>query len=175
MNTPRPPSGSTGRHAAPAALLPRALVWFRRDLRLDDHPALARALREAHAVWCVFVLDRAILDGLPADDRRVAFLRDSLAELDERIAALSPGRAARLLVRHATAADEVPRLARALDAQAVYCHHDDDPEALARDARVASALQAEGRRLVTMKDHVVFERCELMTGSGTPYGVFTPY
>ena len=43
----------------------RALVWFRRDLRVDDHAALAHALRAAKRVYCVFVFDREILDPLP--------------------------------------------------------------------------------------------------------------
>jgi deoxyribodipyrimidine photo-lyase len=157
----------------------RALVWFRRDLRIDDHPALARALREADSVWCVFVLDTAILADLPWEDRRVAFIRASLVDLDRRLAALAAasgsGHAARLIVRHAAAVDEIPRLAAQLDVQAVYTHHDDDPAALARDARVAGRLAADGRALHTSKDHVIFERREIMTGGGTPYGVFTPY
>jgi len=158
---------------------PRALVWFRRDLRVADHPALAHALRAADQVWCVFVLDRALLHELPWEDRRVAFIRASLVDLDAGIAALAAGsgsgRAARLIVRHADAADEIVRLAALLDVQAVYAHHDDEPAALARDARVAGRLAADGRRLLTFKDHVVFERREIMTGGGTPYGVFTPY
>src|SRR3954466_10235868 len=100
------------------ARVPRALVWFRRDLRVADHPALARALREADAVWCVFVLDTAILAGLPWEDRRVAFIRASLVDLDAQVAALAQssgsGAAAGLIVRHADAADEIPRLAAAL-------------------------------------------------------------
>ena len=152
----------------------RALVWFRRDLRTADHPALAHALREAEAVWCVFVLDKAILAGLPPQDRRVAFIRASLVDLDQQVAALSGGRA-RLVVRHADAAAAIPRLATEFDAQAVYTHHDDDPAALARDARVGEHLAAQGRELRTFKDHVIHERREILTGSGTPYGVFTPY
>ena len=152
----------------------RALVWFRRDLRVADHPALAHALREAASVWCVFVLDKAILAGLPPDDRRVAFIRASLVDLDEQIAALSGGRA-RLLVRHADAAEEIPRLAVELGVEAVHAHHDDDPAALARDAHVRERLAADGRRLGTYKDHVIFERDEILTGTRTPYGVFTPY
>ena len=152
----------------------RALVWFRRDLRVADHPALAQALREAQQVWCVFVLDKAILADLPWEDRRVAFIRASLADLDGQLAALSGGRA-RLVVRHADAADEIPRLAAELDAQAVFAHHDDDPAALARDARVGERLAGAGRALHTSKDHVIFERAEILTGARTPYGVFTPY
>ena len=152
----------------------RALVWFRRDLRVADHPALARALREADAVWCVFILDKTILDGLPWEDRRVAFIRASLADLDDQIGTLSGGRA-RLVVRHADAAEAIPRLAAELGVQAVYAHHDDDPAARTRDAQVGERLAADGRQWRTFKDHVVFERRELLTGGGTPYGVFTPY
>jgi len=159
---------------SPTKTVARALVWFRRDLRVADHPALAAALREAGAVWCVFVLDKTILRDLPRGDRRVAFIRHSLADLDERIAALSGGRA-RLIVRHADAADEIPRLAAQLDVQALYFHRDDEPAARARDARVYERLRADGRAMRGFKDHVIFERKEILTGGGTPYGVFTPY
>ncbi len=159
---------------SPRKTLDRALVWFRRDLRVADHPALAHALRDARNVWCVFVLDTAILAGLPWKDRRVAFIRASLAELDAQLAALG-GPGVRLIVRHADAADEIPRLVAELDAQAVYAHHDDDPAALARDARVRDRLHAAGRELHTFKDHVIYERREILTAAGTPYGVFTPY
>jgi hypothetical protein len=63
-------------------VLDSALVWFRRDLRFDDNAALFHALKTARKVWCGFVLDREILDSLPRADRRVEFIRDSLAALD---------------------------------------------------------------------------------------------
>ena len=59
--------------------------------------------------------------------------------------------------------------------QAVYANHDDDPYALARDARVRGALADTGVALHTGKDHVVFERDEVLTAGGKPYSVFTPY
>jgi deoxyribodipyrimidine photo-lyase len=153
--------------------LESALVWFRRDLRADDHAALYHALRAARHVWCVFVFDREILDALPRADRRVEFIRDSLVALDRELATLAPG--AGLIVRHAWARDEIPRLAQALHVQAVYSNHDDEPAALARDAKVRGTLAEAGIALHTSKDHVVFERSELLTGSGKPYSVFTPY
>ncbi|WP_280154520.1 deoxyribodipyrimidine photo-lyase [Piscinibacter sp. XHJ-5] len=158
-----------------------AMVWFRRDLRADDHAALSHALRAARRVWCVFVLDRHILDpllqrGLRAD-RRVEFIVDSLADLDAQIAALAAaqGGHAGLIVRHAVAREEIPRLARMLQVQAVYANHDDDPAALERDAAVRGALADAGIAFHTSKDHVVFERSELLTAGGRPYSVFTPY
>ena len=76
----------------------RALVWLRRDLRLDDHGPLLAALAEADEVYACFVFDPTILDLLAdRDDRRVHFICESLAELasnwrrlGERLAAPGP-------------------------------------------------------------------------------------
>ncbi|MET0517904.1 MAG: deoxyribodipyrimidine photo-lyase [Burkholderiaceae bacterium] len=151
----------------------RALVWFRRDLRADDQAALYRALRQARQVFCAFVLDSDILAALPRADRRVEFIVDALAGLDADLGALRPG--AGLIVRHGSAAVLIPQLATELGVQAVFCNHDDEPQALARDARVAEALAGAGVRLHSFKDHLVFERSELLTATGKPYSVFTPY
>ncbi len=162
--------------------LAAALVWFRRDLRASDHAALYHALRAARRVWCVFVFDRDILDPLLEQgsraDRRVEFLHDSVRALDVELRALAARSGAEgggLIARHGHAAIEIAQLAQALQVQAVYANHDDDPDALARDARTRGALADLGIALHTAKDHVVFERSELLTGSGTPYNVFTPY
>ncbi len=171
------------RPAPQAEIVDRALVWMRRDLRLDDHTALARAAEEARQLWCVFVFDRSILDPLPRSDRRVAFIVQSLKALDEalreRAAAQGEGDAAvqppRLLVLHGDPRDALPRLAQALRVQSVLAAHDDEPAALARDAAVRGRLADIGIGLHTVKDHVVFERREVMTASGTPFSVFTPY
>jgi deoxyribodipyrimidine photo-lyase len=165
-------------HALPEPTLDRALVWLRRDLRVDDHAALYHTLRAARQVWCVFVFDRAILDPLPRQDRRVEFIRDSLVGVDAELRALAASHGidgAGLIVRHGWAHDEVPALARALGVQAVYASHDDEPEALARDARVRGLLAEQGVALHTSKDHVVFERREVLTLNGGAFSVFTPY
>lgn len=70
------------------------LVWFRRDLRSNDHAALYHALRQCAQVHCAFVFDREILGALPRADRRVEFIRESLVELDEALRALSRTRMA---------------------------------------------------------------------------------
>ena len=158
-----------------------ALVWLRRDLRADDHAALHLALRSARRVWCAFVFDRAILDDLPRADRRVEFLRDSVAVLDAELRALALAHGVDgadpvgLLCRHGLAVDEITGLAKQLGVQAVYASHDDEPYALQRDAQARGRLAQVGIALHTVKDHVLFERSEVMTGGGTPYGVFTPY
>ena len=150
---------------------PKGLMWFRRDLRVDDNAALYRALRACRQVVCVFVFDRAILDALPCADRRVEFIRESLVELETELRGLGSG----LIVRHAVAAEEIPALAHTLDVQAVFANRDDEPDALARDARVLGALANTGISFHTFKDSTVFDRDEVMTKAGLPYTVFTPY
>ena len=151
------------------------LVWLRRDLRLHDQPALAAALRQCRQVHCLFVFDRAILDALPRVDRRVEFIRAALLEVDAGLRELAGRAEAGLIVVHGLATEAVPALAHELDAQAVFAAHDYEPQAIARDEAVRAALAAEGRVLLTCKDHVVFERDEILTRTGTPYTVFTPY
>lgn len=170
------PVPMTTAHTPP--LLDRALVWLRRDLRTDDNAALHHALAAARQVWCVFVFDTAILDPLPRADRRVEFIRDSLVDLDAQLRALAQAHGvagAGLLVRHGDVRQMLPALARQLGVQAVYASHDDEPDALARDAQVRGKLADAGIALHTGKDHVVFERSELLTATGSPYSVFTPY
>ena len=150
----------------------RALVWFRRDLRNFDHAALYRALAASRAVFCAFVFDRGILDALRSrGDRRVEFIRESLVELAAALARDGGG----LIVRHGYARDVVPALARELVVGAVFANRDYEPEAIARDADVERTLAAEGIAFHTTKDHVVFERDEIVSQSGRPYSVFTPY
>ena len=150
------------------------LVWLRRDLRAHDNAALYLALKHCQQVHVAFVFDTAILDSLPKADRRVEFIRESLVELDQRLAELA-GEGRGLIVRHALAEHEIPRLAQQLGVLAVFTSHDDEPLAQLRDAKVRGHLADHGIALHTCKDHVVFERQEVMTQSGTAFSVFTPY
>jgi deoxyribodipyrimidine photo-lyase len=150
---------------------PKGLMWFRRDLRVDDNAALYHALRACRQVVCVFVFDKAILDPLPRADRRVEFIRESLVELQTELESLGGG----LVVRHSVAEHELAQLAHALDVQAVYANRDDEPAALERDAKVLGALANAGIAFHTFKDQAIFERDEVLTQAGQPYTVFTPY
>ncbi|HQZ03833.1 MAG TPA: deoxyribodipyrimidine photo-lyase [Thauera sp.] len=156
-----------------------ALVWFRRDLRSFDHAALYHALRFAGRVHCVFVFDTTILDALPSPrDRRVEFIHASLVELDAALDALARsagGVGAGVLVRHGRAADELPRLAVELGVDKVFANRDYEPDAIVRDSRVAQQLAEAGVGYEDFKDQVIFERDEVLTQTGKPFSVFTPY
>ncbi len=150
-------------------------MWFRRDLRVSDNAALFHALKSCRQVHCVFVFDSTILDSLPRQDRRVEFIRESLVELDALLRALAGGDAGGLITCHGAAVHEIGRVALALQVQSVFANHDDEPQAAARDAAVRGALADAGIGFHTFKDQTVFERTELLTQSGKPYAVFTPY
>jgi len=154
------------------------LMWFRRDLRVQDNAALYQALKACQQVFCVFVFDRGILDTLPRADRRVEFIHASLHSLDgqlHQLGAAHGNQGAGLLVVHDHAAKALPRLAAELSVDAVFANHDDEPQSLSRDAAVEAALEGQGVAFHSFKDHVVFERQEVLTQAGKPYSVFTPY
>ena len=149
----------------------RSLVILRRDLRIDDHQALAHACHLSESVQLLFVFDRAILDALPdRADRRVEFIWESLRSLESGAAL-----AGSLITVHAHAQDALPELVKALAVEAVFFNHDDDPYALCRDGHLTQALRAMQIGCFSYKDHVVFERSEILTQASKPYSVFTPY
>ena len=153
-------------------IYPKALVWFRRDLRAQDHAAFYHALKASRSVYCAFVFDTDILAALPARaDRRVDFIWQSVQELAAALRRNGGG----LLVLHGSAREEIPRLAHRLKVQAVYANRDYEPQARARDAAVAGALAKSGIAFHSFKDQVLFEGDEILTQGGTPFQVFTPY
>ncbi len=157
---------------APASVHPGTLVWFRRDLRLDDHAPLYHALTAGAPVHCAFVFDTDILDRLSIRaDRRVAFIHARVAELREGLEKLGGG----LHVLHGSARDLIPALADRLGVASVHAGRDYEPDARARDAAVSETFAARGRALHLHKDQVIFDTDEVLNGSGRPYHVFTPY
>lgn len=113
-----------------------ALVWFRRDLRLDGNPAWAAATSERKAVVPIYVLDQRLLDGVGPYRRRQ--LIANLQALDYDMFEANGGR---LLVRFGDPVKLIPEAARVLSAGAVYYNADVSPYAVRRDETVAKNLE----------------------------------
>ncbi|MHA6347584.1 cryptochrome/photolyase family protein [Roseivivax sp. CAU 1761] len=144
------------------------LVWFRRDLRLDDHPALAAAVQAGAPVIPVFLLD-PVMEAMGAAPK----WRTGLAL--EALAAELARRGSRLVLRRGVADIELPRLARETDARALHLIRAHDPDGRRRDRDACEALQASG---VTVERHdgaVLFEPDRVATKQGGYYKVFTPF
>lgn len=149
-----------------------SLMWFRRDLRLDDNAALFHACRNSDRVYCCFCFDTEILDKLEDKaDRRVQFIHQSLSEIVQELRKHN----SELIVRLGKAREEIPRLAADLGIDSVYANHDYEPKCMDRDRSVEKNLAKDGRSLHTFKDHVVFEKCEVVGKTGQPLKVYTPY
>jgi len=144
-------------------------MWFRRDLRLADHPALRTAIRGAGPdgrVVPLFVVDPSLWQ--PAGANRRAFLVGCLRALDESVGG-------RLVVREGDAAAVVPGLAGEVGAAQVHVTADFGPYGAARDERVARALAAQGCELVRSGSAYAIDPGTIRTGGGAPYKVFTPF
>lgn len=145
--------------------------WLRRDLRLDDNTALFHALTSGKPVVPVFIFDRHILDALPRQDARVAFIHETLTRLHAQLAALGSS----LVVRYGHPEAIWPELCETYRLTAVYTNHDYEPYARQRDGQLGEYLAGQGVAFHTFRDHVLLEKEEVLTQAGKPYTVFTPY
>jgi deoxyribodipyrimidine photo-lyase len=147
------------------------VVWFRRDLRVADHPGL-RAAADAGPVVCLFVLDPALLGRRHhAAPARLRFLRAGLEELDAELGA----RGVRLVIREGAPHRVVPGVAAEAGAGAVTWIREISPFGRRRDARVAEALRTAGVEARETAGDLVAEPEDLPGSSGAGYLVFTPF
>lgn len=149
----------------------RGLHWFRNDLRGSDNSALAEAARAATKLATLFVFDDRLLAGDTMGSARVQFLLESLTALSERLEASGQ----HLLLRRGDPRKVIPEEVRRLGVDFVSFNRDTSPFALARDAEVARRLEKEGVDVRSMTDRVVFSGDAVLTKTGSPYTVFTPY
>ena len=147
-----------------------AILWFRRDLRLDDHPALAGAATHARLLP-LYVLDPALLAGRFASPNRTWYLLGSLADLRRALV----DRGSDLLVRVGDPRVELPRLARQVRAGHVYVSRDHAPYGRARDAAVADALGHDGVAWHPRRGVLVHEPEQVLTAAGDPFTVYSPF
>jgi deoxyribodipyrimidine photo-lyase len=146
-------------------------MWFRRDLRLGDNPALMAACATGGeaGVLPLFCVDPALWG--PAGPSRLGYLTRSLLDLD---AALHT-RGGRLTIAHGDPVHEVVRVARSADARTVYVAEDFGPYGAARDARVEEALAEHGIELARVGSPYAIPPGRVVNGTGRGYQVFTPF
>lgn len=148
-----------------------AIVWFRRDLRLEDNTALIASLSAHENVLPLFIFDHDILGELPKNDPRVNFIYTNLKNMNQR---LRKEGSSMLIVRGKI--NEVwKKLIDAYSIESVYANKDYEPYALDRDNEIEKLLISKGIGFKTFKDQVIHEENEVLKADGTPYTVFTPY
>lgn len=148
-----------------------ALVWFRRDLRLRDNPALQAAIEAGHTPLPVYIHapheEGAWAPGAASD----AWLHQSLQQLDADLRA----RGSALVLRRGDSHAELQALIAESGAQAVYWNRKYEPATQPRDAAIKRGLREQGVHAESHNGYLLFEPWELATQQGGPYKVFTPF
>ena len=149
----------------------RGIVWFRRDLRLNDQPALTAACEDCSEVIPLFVFDEPLLQSHVFGSACVNFMLGCL----EDVAASLTSRGITLQWRRGEPVEEVVQVARAWKADVVYWNRDYEPAAIKRDRAVQQRLAQIGVIVRTFKDHVVFEAEEVRSATGEPMQRYSAY
>jgi deoxyribodipyrimidine photo-lyase len=147
------------------------LFWHRRDLRIEDNAGLYKALKENNEVQSIFIFDNSILSELPRNDQRVRFIHQEVQEIKKKYQDFG----ADLKVYFGNPTTLIPEIALELNATKVYTNRDYEPYALERDQNIFNALESLGIAFIGSKDHVIFEKNEVLKDDGLPYTIFTPY
>ena len=147
------------------------VVWFRRDLRLHDHPALTAALADGARIAPLFIFDETLLAGRWPAPNRLWFMRESVRALGDAIRE----RGGHLAIRVGDPERIVPEFAEEAGAGAVYVTRDYGPYARGRDRRVAAALERAGVGFAAKRGLMIHEPEEIISGEGKVYTVFSPY
>jgi deoxyribodipyrimidine photo-lyase len=151
--------------------MPTALVWFRRDLRLADNPALQAALAAGYAPVPVFIHAPDELAPWAPGAASGAWLHHSLQALADALAACG----SRLVVRRGPSLPALEALVAETGAEAVFWNRQYEPAAIARDRAVKQALSARGLHVQSGNAALLAEPWTVATNAGEPCRVFTPF
>lgn len=145
------------------------ILWFRRDLRLHDNPALNHAAETGRLILPVFILDDHYDRPIGAASRW--WLDKSLRALDATL----KDRGARLILRRGGSLAALQALMAETGADAVFMNRLFEPGAFEQDAEIAHALKADGVECRGFNGTLMRRPGAVLNGSGSPYKVFTPF
>lgn len=141
-----------------------SLWWIRRDIRLQDNPALHAAVQQANYLVPVFIIEPELM--ARSAPRRRAFLLNALTDLSRQLKAAG----SQLVILTGPAHEALSALAQKLINPVIFAHEDFSPYARERDALISKILPLEQSPGV-----VIHHPDAVLKGDGTPYVVFTPY
>jgi deoxyribodipyrimidine photo-lyase len=144
------------------------ILWFRRDLRLDDHPMLAAAVAQGRPLIPVVILD-------PETEAQGAAARWRLGLAIAAFSAALERLGSRLILRRGPALDVLQALCAETGAGAVHWTRAYDPVSKARDTGVKAALKAQGLEVASHPGALLHEPWAVETKEGGFYRVYTPF
>ena len=149
---------------------PPSIVWFRDDLRLADHPALAAAAEEGPLI-CLYLRDEETAGVRPLGGASRWWLHHSLESLSAELIQSS----GRLDILQGAAVETIADVAAAAQARSVFWTRRYGAEERAVDKRVADALRSRGISARVFEGSLLHDPDRIRTQAGEPYRVFTPF
>jgi len=147
------------------------LVWFRKDLRLDDNHALSAAVATGRAIIPVYMREPEETGTGPLGAAQAWWLHHSLKALHASLAELG----SRLVLLSGQARDILPEVAKRSGAGAVFWNRRYDPKGIAIDQPLMDGLRDSGLLVRSFAGQLLHEPARLKTGTGGPYRVYTPF
>jgi len=148
------------------------IFWMRRDLRLEDNTALFHALKTRENVLPLFIFDPDVLENLEVrPDFRVNFIYKTLCEIKDILENIGSD----IYIAHGRPQDVFKKISEEFHICSVYANRDYEPYSVFRDTNVERFLKINKIEYHSYKDHVLFEKDELVKEDGKPYTVFTAY
>ena len=148
-----------------------SIFWFRRDLRLDDNKGLFNALNENETVLPIFIYDKNILDKLKKDDHRIDYINYSILKMNNLLSKKNKS----ISSFYGYPNEVFSKLINEFDIKKVYVNRDYTPYSIKRDLIIQKLLENNKIQFYDFKDHVLFEKNEIVKDDGTPYKVYTPF
>lgn len=147
------------------------IFWHRRDLRFEDNAGLYHALKNSDKVVPIFIFDSEILSKLTSDDQRVLYIHQEIGKLKLKYQSFNSD----LKVYYGNPVDLIPKICTDFQVDTLYTNKDYEPYAISRDKTTYEVLQSRNVNFIAKKDHVIFEKNEVLKADNSPYTVFTPY
>ena len=149
----------------------KAILWFRKDLRLQDNAALAEAVRSGASIIPVYIHDETCAGPWKAGAASKWFLNQALESLQKDLSS----HGARLVLVQGDALEALSKLIAESGAAAVYWNRCYEAPVRKRDAAIKKGLREQGLKVESFNSSLLNEPHTVFTGSDKPYKVYTPY
>lgn len=144
----------------------RAIVWFRKDLRIHDNPALAYAINNGFEVLPVFIFDTEFGNQFKMGAASKWWLHHSLKHLKAKLP---------LVILKGQSQDELFKLINHYNVDAVFWNRVYEPQGISRDQEIKKKLASQGLEVESFNANLLFEPWEIQNQSGKNFQVFTPF
>ncbi|MDG2369159.1 MAG: deoxyribodipyrimidine photo-lyase [Flavobacteriales bacterium] len=147
------------------------VFWFRRDLRLHDNTALNEALNSDFPVLPIFIFDTNIINELDKNDSRISFIHNELAKINNQLKEFNSS----LKIFKGEPIKIWSEILIKFNVKKVFYNRDYEPYAFKREKILLPFFRQKNVTAIDFKDHVIFEKNEIVKDDGSPYIVFTPF